>query len=95
MIPTLRWEQAWLDGLVRAVDFAGGALTRIAQEDRFVNRITAGLAFRPVPLVVFQVAWEYTWTNRGKSLAEVTNFLPAQERERDASAVLVGVAFGF
>ncbi len=95
LIPTLRWEQAWLDGLVRAVDFAGGALTRIAQEDRFVNRITAGLAFRPVPLVVFQVAWEYTWTNRGKSLAEVTNFLQAQERERDASAVLVGVAFGF
>ncbi|HXG03527.1 MAG TPA: hypothetical protein VNO23_08965 [Candidatus Binatia bacterium] len=95
LVPTLRWEQAWLDGRVRAVDFTGGALTGFEQEDRTVNRITAGLAYRPLPLVVFQLAYEYTWTDRGKSLAEVTNFLPAQRKERDVGAFLVGVAFGF
>jgi hypothetical protein len=95
LIPTVRWEQAWLDGRVRAVDFTGGTLTRFDQEDRFVNRITAGLAYRPVPLVVFQLAYEYLWTDRGRSLAEVTNFVPAQRKERDVGAFLFGVAFGF
>jgi hypothetical protein len=95
LIPTVRWEQAWLDGRVRAVDFTGGTLTTLERENRFVNRITAGLAYRPVPLVVFQLAYEYIWTNRGQSLAEVTNFLPAQRKEWDAGAFLFGVAFGF
>ncbi len=95
LIPTLRWEQAWLDGLVREAEFTGGQLTALEREDRFVNRLTLGLAYRPVPLVVFQAAWERTWTNDGKSLAEVTNFLPAGPREDRADAFLLGVAFGF
>lgn len=95
LIPTLRWEQAWLDGLVRRVDFGGAELTDFRTESRFVNRATVGLAYRPVPLVVFQAAWERTWTNDGKSLATVTNFLPARRNEDIADAFLFGIAFGF
>ncbi len=92
---TTRWEQVWLNGLVNQIDFTGGALTRIARENRFVNRATLGLAYRPVPLVVFQLAVERTWTNDGQSLAAVTNFLPARRSEDTANSFLFGVAFGF
>src|SRR5262249_51872845 len=94
-ILTTRMEQVWLEELVQAIEFTGGELTGITQENRFVNRATLGLAYRPTPLVVFQLAVERTWTNRGKSLAAVTNFLPAQRTEDTANAVLFGVAFGF
>jgi hypothetical protein len=95
LIATMRWEQAWLNGLLRELTFANGAVTELERDNRYIDRITVGLAYRPVPLVVFQLAYEYTWTNSGKSLADVTNFLPARADENAAHAVLVGVAFGF
>jgi len=94
-VVTTRMEQVWLEGLVQEVDFTGGELTKLTQENRFVNRATLGLTYRPVPLVAFQLAFERTWTDKGKSLAAVTNFLPAQRTEDTANAVLFGVAFGF
>ena len=94
-IATTRMEQVWLDGLVQQADFTGGELTKLTQENRFVDRATLGLAYRPVPLVVFQLAFERTWTNKNKSLAAVTNFVPAQRTEDTANAFLFGVAFGF
>jgi uncharacterized protein YifE (UPF0438 family) len=94
-IVTTRMEQVWLEGLVQQADFTGGELTQLSQENRFVDRATLGLAYRPVPLVVFQLAFERTWTNKNKSLAAVTNFLPAQRSEDTANAFLFGVAFGF
>jgi hypothetical protein len=90
-----RWEQVWLNGLVKEIDFADGVLTSLSKEDRFVNRLTFGLAYRPVPLVVFQAAYERTWTNKGKSLASVTNYIPAGTSENLQNAFLFGVAFGF
>jgi hypothetical protein len=45
-----------------------------------------------VPLVAFQLAYEFTHVDRG-GLAEVTNFLDTEEDK--AHAVLVGAAFGF
>ncbi|MBI3779798.1 MAG: FlxA-like family protein [candidate division NC10 bacterium] len=95
LIAILRGEQVWLNGLVREAEFENGVLTNLEQENRQLYRVTAGLAYRPTPLVVFQLAYEYTKTDRGRSLAEVTNFLTAQGSEDDAHAVLVGVAFGF
>lgn len=94
-ILTTRGEQAWLKGLVREADFTGSTLTTLTQENRFIDRATLGLAYRPVPLVVFQAAYERTWTDNRKSLAGVTNFLPARRTEDTANAFLFGVAFGF
>jgi hypothetical protein len=95
LIAVTRWEQVWLDGLVTAAEFTGGAITQIAKDHRFVDRATIGLAYRPVPLVVFQVAFERTWTDPGKSLANVTNFLPARRSEDTANTFLFGAVFGF
>jgi hypothetical protein len=89
----VRGEQVWLDGLVEQVTFGGGRVATFDTENRIVNRITAGLAYRPVPLVVFQLAYEYTQTNDGKSLSSVTNFIPGNVDHMNA--VLFGVAFGF
>lgn len=95
LILTLRGEQVWLDGLVSDAEFAAGTIERIVAENRWVDRATLGLAYRPVPLVVFQTAFERTWTNSGQSLAAVTNFLPAKRTEDAANSFLFGVAFGF
>ena len=39
--------------------------------------------------------YERTWTNKGKSLSSVTNYIPAGTSENLQSAFLFGVAFGF
>lgn len=95
LIPVLRWEQVWLPSRLREAEFADGVLTEFKTQSRFVHRVTAGLAYVPTPLVRFTLAYEYTWTNSGKSLAGVTNFLPAREKEDHAHALLAGMTFGF
>ncbi len=94
-VAVARAEQVWLNGLVEDVVFSGGRLTEFQDQNRYVNRFTVGLAYRPVPLVVFQLAYEYTMTNHGQSLSDVTNFLVAGPHEDNASTILVGAAFGF
>ena len=95
LIPVLRWEQVWIPSLLQEAAFEDGVLTEFETASRFVHRLTAGLAYRPTPLVSFTLAYEYTWTNGDKSLADVTNFLPAGEREDHAHALLMGMTFGF
>jgi hypothetical protein len=95
LIPVVRWEQVWLPSLLQEAAFEDGVLTEFKTQNRFINRITAGLAYRPMPLVGFTLAYEFTWTNDGKSLANVTNFLPAKEREDHAHSLMAGMTFGF
>lgn len=95
LIPTFRWEQVWLPSLLQEADFEDGVLTEFKTANRFVHRLTAGLAYVPTPLVRFSLAYEYTWTNSGQSLSSVTNFLPAKDREDHAHSLLAGMTFGF
>jgi len=95
LIPVIRMEQVWLPSLLQEAAFEDGVLTEYKTASRYVNRITAGIAYVPTPLVRFSLAYEYTWTNSGKSLTGVTNFLPAKPGEDFNSAILAGVAFGF
>jgi hypothetical protein len=95
LIAVFRPEQAWLDDLVDEAAFSGGQLTTFETSNRRIDRFTLGLAYRPVPLVVFQLAYEYTQTNSGQSLANVTNYLPAGPTEDNVHTVMFGSAFGF
>jgi hypothetical protein len=95
LIATFRAEQVWFSGLLDSLEFANGALTESKSTNRLLNCFTLGLTYRPVPLVALQLAYEYTRTNRGKSLSSVTNFLPAREGEYFQNAVLLGLTFGF
>ncbi len=90
-----RMEQVWLTDRLSGAAFEGGTLTAFDTEDRLVNRFTVGLTYRPTPLVGFQLAYERTWTDRGKSLGDVTNYLIAGSNENTADAILFGVVFGF
>jgi hypothetical protein len=93
LIPVLRVEQAFLNGHVTEFEALDGVVTVLEKENRRVDRITGGLAFRLNPLAVFQLVYEFTNTNSGKSLASVTNFLPTPSSQNQA--VLFGAAFGF
>jgi hypothetical protein len=95
MAVVFRPEQVWLDGLVEEVGFSGGRLTNFETTNSRVDRFTLGFAYRPVPLVVFQLAYEYTMTNHGQSLSAVTNYIAASPYENHSNAILVGAAFGF
>jgi hypothetical protein len=87
-----RGEQVWFDGLLRSAAFSAGQVTELAREDRRLDRLTIGGSYRPVPLVAFQLAYEYTHVDGG-ALGEVTNYLDTEDKR--AHAVLVGAAFGF
>ena len=96
LIATLRLEQVWFNQLIKEMAFSSTSLTQFEKENRLLNRVTMGLTYRPVPLVALQLAYEYTRTNRGKSLSSVTNFLTSsKDREYFQHAVLMGLAFGF
>ncbi|MBI2962769.1 MAG: hypothetical protein HYY35_03375 [Deltaproteobacteria bacterium] len=87
-----RWEQVWVDGLIETLAFQEGAVTALAKADQRVDRISIGGSYRPVPLVAFQLAYEFTRADQG-SLAAVTNFLDSDDDK--AHAVVLGAAFGF
>jgi len=92
-IPILRWEQAFLSDRLVEATYSNGAVNSYVTQNRRVDRITAGMAFRLNPLAVFHLAYEYTQTNKGQALADVTNYLPTPSSRN--SAVMFGAAFGF
>jgi hypothetical protein len=87
-----RWEQVWIDGAITSLGFSAGAVSELEKHDRRVDRFSIGGSYRPVPLVAFQLAYEYTRAHDG-TLADVTNFIASGDDT--AHALLVGAAFGF
>jgi len=88
----VRGEQVWADDVLGGVAFSAGQLTEIEKSDQRVSRLTIGGSYRPVPLVAFQLAYEYTKSGKG-ALGEATNYLDTEDDK--AHAVLLGAAFGF
>lgn len=93
-VPVVRWEQVFFDNLLTEMAFSGGTVTAFETRDATLNRLTVGFGYRPTPLWIISLAYEYTFADHG-SLTGLTNFLPAQENEDEAHALLVGLAFGF
>ncbi len=92
-IPILRWEQAFIKDRIVDATITGGAVTNYQTQSNRVDRISAGLAFRFNPLAVMQLAYEYTQTNKGTPLGEVTNYLATPSSKN--SSIMLGAAFGF
>ncbi len=88
----IRGEEMWIDNRLDALEFSAGQVTGVERADRRLDRLTIGGSYRPVPLVVFQLAYEYTHVDKG-ALSEVTNYLDTGEDK--SHAVMVGAAFGF
>jgi hypothetical protein len=88
----VRAEQVWFQDRLDELAFSSGQVVDVSRSDRRIDRFTIGGSYRPVPLVAFQLAYEYTHVDKGP-LSEVTNYLDTSEGH--ANAVLVGAAFGF
>lgn len=95
LIAVFRPEQVWFGGLVDDIAFQNGVLTTFDDRNTRLDRLTWGLAYRPVPLVVFHMAVEWYHADNDTSLSQVTNFLPAGPGQNEANAFLIGAAFGF
>lgn len=93
IIPILRWEQAFLLDRIVNASYSNGVVTNYQTENNRIDRLTAGVAFRLNPLAVFQLAYEYTQTNKGTPLADVVNYLATPSSSN--SSVMFGAAFGF
>jgi hypothetical protein len=94
IVAVARWEQVFFQNQLTELAFADDAVTIRRTRDATLNRLTLGVAYRPTPLWVLSLAYEWTFTP-DDSLAGLTNFLPAQADEDTAHAFLVGIAFGF
>lgn len=92
LTPVLRLERVWVDGELSDVDFTRGGITDLGQGDREQQRIIAGLAFRPVPQAVVQLAFE-----RADAFEGAPFDLLGEEggKSNSRNAVTLGVAFGF
>jgi len=88
----IRGEQVFIDNLLDELAFSAGQVTETVRSDRRLDRLTIGGSYRPIPLVAFQLAYEYTHVDKG-ALSEVTNYLATGEDH--SHAVLLGAAFGF
>lgn len=93
--PTVRMEQVVVRNRITGIEFSNRQITNLEKEkSSIVNRVTLGLAYRPVPDWVISFATEYTWTDE-QTLAGLTNFIPAGEDEDSVLAFSTGVAYTF
>lgn len=91
VIPVVRYERVWLDGDLQALDFAGGVVTEAVRADREQDRLSVGLAFRPIPPAVIHLAYERSSARAGVLID------PAKEDGETGSVngFVLGLAIGF
>lgn len=89
LTPVVRYERVWVEGEISDLDFTGGAITELVRTDREQQRITAGIAFRPIPQAVIHLAYERATALEGAA------FDPIGEGDDTRQGVTLGVAFGF
>ncbi len=88
LIPVARYERASFADDLRELDFSGGAVTTLERHDRAQERWTTGIAFRPMPRAVFQLAYERNHAVQGAMID------PAVV-EKSTNGLLFGMAVGF
>ncbi len=86
--PVARIERVQWDGNLEELDFAGGQVTSQVREDRAQTRVSLGVAFRPMPQAVFQLAYEHNRATQGAMID------PGVE-EKTTNGIVFGMAVGF
>ncbi len=92
IIPILRYERVWLNGVTDNVEVSSfGSTTDISftQEDLEQDRFTLGLSYRPSPQFTMQAAYEHNRRIRGSRL-----IFPKVDQDATNGLVL-GMAFAF
>lgn len=88
VIPVVRYERVTYDGDLAEFDFEGGQVTELEKVDRTQQRISAGLAFRPIPQAVFHLVYERNDAVDGAMIDPGVGV-------DSTNAVTFGMAFGF
>ncbi len=92
LIPILRYERVWLNGVVDGVDVtSSGSATDVSftQEDREQERVTLGISYRPIPQFTIQGAYEHNRRINGSRL-----IFPDVDQS-STNGMLFGMAFAF
>ena len=92
IIPILRYERVWLNGVTDNINVSGFGSVRLVsftQEDLQQERVTAGLSYRPVPQFAMQAAYEHNRRVDGSQL-----IFPRVSQD-STNGLILGMSFGF
>ena len=92
LTPTLRYERAWVGNGIEELDFSGGAVTALERANREQGRLSVGVAFRPIPQAVVQVAYERSTPIEG---ALFSPEVEGEDAGRTIHGLTLGLAVGF
>jgi hypothetical protein len=95
LIPIFRYDRVWFNGLVTDIKFANRTISNIESENLSQDRATLGLAYRPIPSVVFTAAYEHNQRRRGSTLIFPNLLGLDRVPDRSYDSLLLGVSFGF
>ena len=95
LIPILRWERIWFDDFLTGVDFSGSEITRFETENLQQERLSFGLAYRPVTSVVFTTAWEHNRRVTGSQLIFPRPVGTDPLADKSFDTIILGATFGF
>ena len=92
IIPILRYERVWLNGVTDNIDVSGFGPVRVisfSQENLQQERVTAGLSYRPVTQFAVQAAYEHNRRVDGSTL-----IFPRVSQD-STNGLILGMSFGF
>lgn len=92
IIPILRYERVWLNGVTDNINVSGFGPVRLisfTQENLQQERMTAGLSYRPVTQFAMQAAYEHNRRVDGSQL-----IFPRVSQD-STNGLILGMSFGF
>lgn len=92
IIPILRYERVWLNGVTDNINVSGFGPVRLisfSQENLQQERVTAGLSYRPVTQFAMQAAYEHDRRVDGSQL-----IFPRVSQD-STNGLILGMSFGF
>ena len=92
IIPILRYERVWLNGVTDNINVSGFGPVRLisfSQDNLQQERVTAGLSYRPVTQFAMQAAYEHNRRVDGSQL-----IFPRVSQD-STNGLILGMSFGF
>ncbi len=89
IIPILRYERVWLNGVTDDIEVLNGAVAGFTRENLEQERITAGFSFRPAQQFAIQAAYEHNRRVNGSRL-----IFPKVAQD-STNGVILGMSFAF
>ncbi len=89
LIPIVRYEHVWLNGVTDDIEVTGGLVTGFSREDLEQDRVTVGVSYRPNLQFAIQAAFEHNRRVNGSRL-----IFPKVD-EDSTNGLILGMAFAF